>query len=252
MVRKYKKLKTVASILSCTIALSACNTLDRLATVGTEPPLTPIENPTRQPGYQPVSLPMPTPRMTERNPNSLWLEGSRSFFKDQRATQVGDILTIAIDIKDEAALKNKSTRTRNNTESTALNNLLGYEQALDQVLPEAVDNTALTDLSSALSNSGEGSIDREEEIKLNVAAVIVQVLPNGNLVLHGRQEMRVNFEVRELQVAGIIRPEDIQSDNTVSFEKVAEARIAYGGRGQITDVQQPRYGQQLIDVIMPF
>jgi flagellar L-ring protein precursor FlgH len=234
------------------LSLTGCNTLDRLATVGKEPPLTTIENPIKQAGYQPISLPMPEPQATVRGPNSLWLEGSRSFFKDQRASRIGDILTIAIDIKDEAALTNKTSRTRSNTEESALTNLLGYETSLAQVLPEEVDNTSLTDISSSLSNEGEGSIDREEEIKLNVAAVIIQVLPNGNLVIHGRQEMRVNYEVRELQVAGIIRPEDIDAQNKISFEKIAEARISYGGRGTISDVQQPRYGQQLIDILMPF
>ena len=102
------------------------------------------------------------------------------------------------------------------------------------------------------SSDGKGSIDRQEQLFTNVAAVVTQVLPNGNLVVEGKQEVRVNFEIRELIVAGIVRPEDIQSDNTIDSTKIAEARIAYGGRGQITDVQQPRYGQQVLDVILPF
>ena len=107
-------------------------------------------------------------------------------------------------------------------------------------------------LSSGMGSKGTGKIKRDEEIKLNVAATVTQVLPNGNLVIIGRQEMRVNYELRELQIAGIIRPEDIQTGNTISIEKIAEARISYGGRGHITDVQQERYGKQLLDIILPF
>src|SRR5260370_37393276 len=104
---------------------------------------------------------------------------------------------------------------------------------------------------SASQYDGKGTVDRKEALQTNVAAVVTQVLPSGNLVVEGKQEIRVNFEIRELIVAGIVRPEDIQSDNTIDSSKIAQARIAYGGRGQITDVQQPRYGQQVMDVPLP-
>ncbi len=115
-----------------------------------------------------------------------------------------------------------------------------------------MDPGNLVGLNSGSTSEGSGSIRRNEEIELKLASVITDVLPNGNLVIYGRQEVRVNFEVRELAIAGIVRPEDITSANTISYEKIAEARISYGGRGQITDVQQPRYGQQLYDIIFPF
>ncbi|MGH6915034.1 MAG: flagellar basal body L-ring protein FlgH, partial [Geminicoccales bacterium] len=185
-------------------------------------------------------------------PNSLWRTGSRAFFKDQRASNVGDIVTIVVNIDDNATLRNTSARSRTNMENAAADAFLGYEQSLHQLLPEAVDPTNLVELNSRTNNEGAGEISRDEAIEVKVAAVVTQILPNGNLVVQGRQEVRVNYEIRELEVAGVIRPQDITSDNTISSDKIAEARIAYGGRGHISDVQQPRYGQQVYDVLFPF
>ena len=226
--------------------------MTRLSEVGSEPPLTSNQNPITKPGYQPVSLPLPAPIEPQQNANSLWRTGARGFFRDQRASQVGDILTVLIDLDDSAKINNTTSRSRVAAEDASLGRFLGYEAALDAILPEAVSNANLIDADSKGSHTGVGKIERDEAIKLKVAAIITQILPNGNMVIHGRQEVRVNFEVRELQVAGVIRPEDIASTNTIKSEKIAEARIAYGGRGQITDVQQPRYGQQIYDIIFPF
>ncbi len=234
------------------VALSGCSAMTRLSEVGSEPPLTAIQNPTTQAGYQPVSLPLPAAVPVERNANSLWRTGARGFFRDQRAGRVGDILTVVIDLQDSAKINNTTSRSRTAAEDASLAKLLGFEAALDAVLPEAVDPTNLVDADSKGSHTGVGKIERDEAIKIKVAAIVTQILPNGNMVIHGRQEVRVNFEVRELQITGVIRPQDIGSANTILSEKVAEARIAYGGRGQITDVQQPRYGQQVYDIIFPF
>ncbi len=239
-------------ILTLAIALSGCNALSRLANVGSEPPLTTIQNPTLQASYRPVSMPMPAPKPMERNANSLWRTGARAFFKDQRAADVGDILTVIVDLDDEATLNNATTRARTANEDASLNAFLGYESSLSRLLPEAIRPGNLLDIDSQTDSTGSGQIARDEDIELKIAAVISQVLPNGNLVIHGRQEFRVNFEARELQIAGIIRPEDISSTNTIVYEKIAEARISYGGRGQISDLQQPRYGQQVIDILFPF
>jgi flagellar L-ring protein precursor FlgH len=240
------------AVVPLAVALGGCNMLSRLANVGQEPPMTTIQNPVAAPAYRPVSMPMPSPRPDNRQANSLWRAGSRAFFKDQRAGDVGDILTVLIQIEDKAELSNTSTRSRANSEDASLNAFLGYESSLNRVLPQTINPGSLIELDSQLSNNGAGTINRDESIQLKVAAVISQVLPNGNLVVHGRQEVRVNFEVRELQIAGIIRPEDVTAENTISYEKVAEARISYGGRGHISDVQQPRYGQQILDIIFPF
>ena len=239
-------------VLSSAIAitpLAGCSTFDRLATLGEQQPLSAIENPTTQAGYKPVHMPMPTPQPASYSPNSLWRNGSRAFFKDQRAHQVGDLLTVTVNLNDKAVIANETQRSRKNKEDSGIDSFFGKPKVpiLNSPTP-----TRIFTADSNSSSDGKGSVNRSEALLTNVAAVVTQVLPNGNLVVEGKQEVRVNFEVRELIVAGIVRPEDIQSDNTIDSSKIAEARIAYGGRGQITDVQQPRYGQQALDVLLPF
>ncbi|MCS3731935.1 flagellar basal body L-ring protein FlgH [Bradyrhizobium betae] len=241
----------ISALLLATCALaSGCSSIDRLSQIGEQPKLSTIDNPTTQPGYKPVQMPMPKPEVASYNPNSLWRNGSRAFFKDQRATHVGDLLTVTVNITDKANIANETQRSRTNKEDSGITDFIGGKTLgvqAQKVLPGRI----LTADSSA-SSDGKGSVNRTEALQTNVAAVVTQVLPNGNLVVEGKQEIRVNYEIRELVVAGIVRPEDIQSDNTIDSSKIAQARIAYGGRGQITDVQQPRYGQQVMDVLLPF
>nr|WP_321460006.1 flagellar basal body L-ring protein FlgH [uncultured Cohaesibacter sp.] len=246
------KTRHVISVCLMASALSACGAGERLKNVGKAPALTAIENPTAQKGYKPVQMPMPTIQPAAYSPNSLWQTGSRKFFKDQRANKVGDILTVEVSITDSAKIDNTTSRSRSGSDSVGLSGSVGsvLGSALSGI--NEIDTSNLADASSSSSSEGTGAIDRSETITTSVAAVVLQVLPNGNLVIEGRQEIRVNFEVREILVAGIVRPEDIASDNTIESEKIAEARIAYGGRGQLSDVQQPRYGQQVMDIILPF
>jgi flagellar L-ring protein precursor FlgH len=195
-------------------------------------------------------MPMPTPQPASYSPNSLWRNGSRAFFKDQRAHQIGDILTVKVNITDKAAIANETQRSRSNKEDSGVSDFLGsktIKNPATAILPGRI----LTADSTA-SSDGKGSVNRQEALQTNVAGVVTQLLPNGNLVIEGKQEIRVNLEIRELIVAGIVRPEDIESDNTIDSTKIAQARIAYGGRGQLSDVQQPRYGQQVLDVLLPF
>jgi flagellar L-ring protein precursor FlgH len=228
---------------------SGCAALERLRIIGDAPPLTSIDNPTAAAGYKPVQMPMPAPQPAVYQPNSLWRTGARAFFKDQRAHQIGDILTIIVNINDQANWQNETQRSRKNNEDSGIDNFFGKPKVPIMNTPVP---TRIFTADSNSSSDGKGSIARQEAVTTNVAAVVTQVLPNGNLVIEGKQEVRVNFEIRELVIAGIVRPEDIQSDNTIDSSKIAEARIAYGGRGQITDVQQPRYGQQVLDVLLPF
>ena len=241
-----------AGLLALTLALSGCGTLTRLSEVGRPPALTPSSDPTADPSYRPISMPMPRPQAVPVEDNSLWRTGSRAFFKDQRAAQVGDIVTVLVNITDNADLKNQSNGGRTGQESMGLPNLLGFESALPRILAKAVNPNQLVSASSSGASTGSGSIKRNETVTLRLAGVVTQSLPNGNLAIAARQEVRVNSELRELQVSGVIRPQDIGSDNTVRHDRLAEARIAYGGRGQISDVQRPRYGQQLLDILLPF
>ena len=242
--------KVLISAAACAL-MTGCATADRLSKVGEAPAMSSISNPVTQDGYQPVSLPMPAPQKVLREKNSLWQSDRVTFFKDQRASNIGDVITVLINIKDEAELDNTTQRTRTSTEGAGLDAMLGYEQALNRVLPQAVDNTNLAQFDSSSNHRGSGSIEREDEITMRMAALITQVLPNGNMVIHGKQEVLVNYEKRILAIDGVIRPEDIGVQNTVSYDQIAEARIIYGGEGQISDMQQPRYGQQIYDVILP-
>jgi len=242
------RIALTGTLLTIVSIAGGCSSIDRLSQIGEQPRLSSIDNPTTAPGYKPVQMPMPKPETVSYNANSLWRNGSRSFIKDQRAHQIGDLLTVTVNITDQANFANETQHSRTVTEDSGItaflgSNLLSGKTALPGRLLSA-DSASATD--------GKGSIQRQETLQTNVAAVVTQLLPNGNLVVEGRQEIRVNYEKRELIVAGIVRPEDIQSDNTIDSSKIAQARIAYGGHGEISDLQQPRYGSQVMDVLLPF
>ncbi|WP_353211795.1 flagellar basal body L-ring protein FlgH [Rhodovarius sp.] len=234
------------------LALAACGQAERLSRVGRPPPLSPITNPTADPSWRPVSMPTPGPQEVAAPSNSLWRQGSRTFLRDQRAAQVGDLVTILVAVADDAQLQNRTQSSRTNTASLALPNLLGLEASTNRILPNSVDPSTLLNTDSSNVGNGQGEVRRNEAINLRVAATVLQNLPNGNLVIAGRQEVRVNNELRELSIQGVLRPQDIASDNTVRHDRLAEARIAYGGRGSLSDVQQQRVGAQILDALLPF
>jgi flagellar L-ring protein FlgH len=239
------------ALLSSVAALSAgCSTLNNLKTIGQTPPLSPLDNPTTKPGYKPVQMPMPTPQPVTYNPNSLWVNGSRAFFKDQRAHQVGDILTVKININDTAEFQDQTQLSRSTTEDSGITNFIGANTIANPA--KAVLPGSILTADGSTQMNGSGTINRQDQLLTNVAAVVTQALPNGNLVIEGKQEIRLNSEVRELIVAGIVRPEDIDSDNSIDLPKIAEARVAYGGKGTLTNVQEQPWGQQVSDIILPF
>ncbi len=244
--------KALSLSLLC-LLLSGCYALNRLENVGDRPSITPIKDPTKLPNYHPVTMPMPEPKEHEHRVNSLWQDGARGFFKDQRAKRVGDILTVNVNItNDQAEFSSDTDRDRETTEKFSVNSFMGYEKDFAQVLPEAVIPKDLVGLSNKPTYKGGGKTKRSEKMSFKLAVTIVQILPNGNYVISGRQEMRVNFENREISLTGIVRASDITSANTVSYEKIAEARISYGGRGNIMDYQQPPIGSQIMTHISPY
>jgi flagellar L-ring protein FlgH len=225
--------------------LGACSTIEE-AVKG--PELAPV-------GYPAALAPMDQHIIAVSTPptaNSLWRTGARTFFNDQRAAKVGDILTVLINIDDSAKTTNETTSTRTSGVTAGIPHLLGLESSLGKILPGGFDPANALSTNSKTSNDGSGAVSRAEKISLTIAAVVSAVLPNGNLVIQGTQEVRTNTEVRQLTIAGIVRPEDIASNNTILHTQIAEARINYGGRGDISRVQKTPAGQSLIEKFSPF
>lgn len=239
-------------IAGCLAAIAITPACGRVGEVGRAPALTPI---TDSPEMRAMSSPgLPVSLDVERpvDQASLWTGARGSLLGNRRAETRGDILTVVIQIDDRAEFSNSSERSRSGSESMGVPSLFGIPQRLNQALPEGADMDNAVGINSNSSSAGDGSVRRNEKLTLRVAATVTDVLPNGSLAIEGRQEVRVNYELRELLVTGYVRPGDISRQNEITYDKIAAARISYGGRGQITDVQQPRYGQQVIDAVLPF
>lgn len=235
----------LASLACAALALGACSTVSE-AVHG--PQLSAVAYPAE---LMPVRQAVIQPK-TPGSANTLWRTGSRAFFKDQRATKVGDILTVQIDIRDNATVSNETATNRSTSVDGGITNLFGLESSIAKVLPGSPDTAHLVQTGSSTSLAGQGSVTRSEAVSLTIAAVVSAVLPNGNLVIQGRQEVRINQELRELTIAGLVRPEDITSANTIRHTQIAEARVSYGGRGAISRVQKVPAGQALMEAFTPF
>lgn len=242
------------SAVALAASLSGCASIDQLGRIGKAPSMTPVDD-VAAPAFEPSLAREAAEKRRGMvgssagatapvSSASLFRSGAGALFHDQRAAQVGDILTVKINIADKAEVGNSTSRSRNGSENVGIASLLG----LQNVLPD----DGAVDAKSASKSGGQGTTSRSETINMTMAAIVTDVLPNGNLVIKGRQEMRVNFELRELIVTGIVRPQDIGRDNSIAHSQIAEARISYGGRGQLTDVQQARWGQQIYDALFPF
>ncbi len=262
-----RSLKTYAVILLAGASVTACAAVDRASYVGQTPPMNGIENQAALTGAGgmdgPISQHSDAARLAraaaiaqaqsrQSNPNSLWQSNSATFFGDPRAAEIGDILTVAINITDRAQISNQTARARTSAEDSDLTNFFGGEAALSSFFNDAIQPGSVASFGTTSSTQGSGSVNRSETIELTAAAIVVDVLWNGNMVIHGRQEVRINNEVRELLISGIVRPEDIAADNTIDHQQIAEARISYGGRGHISEMQRPPIGQELYNLLWPF
>jgi len=247
--------KFVAIIIALFL-LTACNdTVDRLKRIGKAPEFKNVEIPTIEEDEEEIErreARLKTQHAHMRKTNSLWQPGSTKFFRDSRAWKVGDIIRVVVEIKDNASLDNSTNQNRKGNDSLGIPNLFGKEKAIKAGLPTTANLKSLVSTNSSRKHTGSGKISRKEDIKTEIAATVSKILPNGNLVVQGHQEVRVNYELREVKIAGIIRPKDITSDNSIKTNQMAEARISYGGRGVVSDVQQPRVGSQVLDIISPF
>ena len=232
--------------------LAACSTVSE-AVKG--PELAPVGYPASLVPREQSVMPMASAREPSPQPasaNSLWRTGARAFFNDQRAGRVGDILTVNIDIDDSAKTTNATNSSRTSSSKAGVPHLLGLESTIGKVLPGGFDPANAIETGSSSSNAGAGQVNRSEKISLTIAAVVTGILPNGNMMIQGTQEVRTNTDLRQLTVAGIVRPEDISSANTIRHTQIAEARISYGGRGDIARVQKTPAGQSLVERFSPF
>ena len=236
-------------LLLAALSLAACQ---RLGEVGKAPGFTPVEQGNEFFAMNSVAMPDTTETLPAASQASLWSGTRQSLLGDRRAAQRGDILTVVIEIDDKAEISNSSGRSRNGSESMGIPQLMGIPQRIDRNLPDGASMGNAVSTNSASSYRGDGSVRRREKMTLRIAATVVERLPNGAMRIEGTQEVRVNYELRELIVSGYVRPEDISRQNEITYDRIAGARISYGGRGQISDVQQPRYGQQITDILLPF
>ena len=235
-------------MISLCLLLAACGDLNR---VGRAPEFSPMQNSYEHSAMY-SDLPVSTEESGPTDQSSLWTSQRSSLLGDHRAQRRGDILTVVVEIDDQAQFSDTTGRSRSGSENMGMPSLFGIPQRLDAVLPPGASSGSLVSTSSSSTFSGNGSIARNEKVTLRLAVTVVEELPNGVLRIEGQQEVRVNSELRQLLISGYVRPDDISRQNEVTYDKIAEAQISYGGRGLLTDAQQPRYGQQIVDQLAPF
>ncbi len=240
-------------LLSSAILLTGCNMAERLSEVGDPPLMSQIQNPTLVEDYKPVTMPMPAPESPSQNGNSLWQTGSRAFFKDQRASRVGDILTVNVDVNHTSSLDGKVESERNNfLTGGSIGALFGHENKLKKIFPNSVNKDNLVDYNFHPQMKTKTTTQYDNKLKFKIATSIIEILPNGNLVIQGRQEVRDRGEIYLIDLKGIVRREDISSNNSIDYTKIAEARISRTSRGQMSDLNSTPWGSEALNKLLPF
>lgn len=249
------------------VVLTGCRWGEQLSTLGEPPNMTRIQDPTANPGFVPVTMPLPPMQASARDSNSLWEPGSRAFFKDQRANRVGDIVTATVEVNQAESMKMTPNIKRENKGLLTVGSMMGLENVTNRVFHNSRDknadgsakhnhlanpNGSLINFDSKPELKGQAEYKVDDNIQFKIACYVVQMLPNGNMVIQGRQEIRLVNELREITIMGIVRREDITASNTVHSNKIAEMRISYGGRGDLSDMQSFPIGQQFLNKVMPF
>lgn len=249
-----KSISLIVVALASTTLTACSSTLDKLDNINKPAPFSDVRNPTEQPEYKPMSWPLPENSPPNKQyANSLWQPGARAFFRDGRASRVGDLLKVNVRINDKLQFINQTEAKRTTIDNATSAETMGIAEKAAKLIPHLQMNPdQLVDITGNNNVKGTGTINRQDVITTQVTAIITQLLPNGNFVIDGTQEIMMNQDVREVSVRGVVRPQDIRSDNTIDSYQIAEARIAYTSRGQLSDQQKPRWGGQIIDAIAPF
>jgi flagellar L-ring protein precursor FlgH len=240
---------SLAGLALAALLPAGCGRLDHL---GRPPSFSELDETTQHLALYSNPMPLVADAAAPSDAASLWTSSRSSLLGDRRAGSRGDILTVVIEIDDSAQISNATDRSRDGAVGMQMPELFGIPQRLDRRLPEGATMADAVDISGASTFEGQGSVSRQERLALRVAATVVEELPNGVLRIEGSQEVRVNNELRELLVSGFVRPADISRQNEITYDRIAGARIAYGGRGQITAMQEPGWGQQVVDAVVPW
>lgn len=244
------KVTKISLLLSISL-LSACATTKASDKAAFTPPIPNIEYAQNKFRANMASVPAEDMRLNARE-TSLWSNSPKSLFGDRRASQAGDILTVLVEIDDEAEMSNSVSEDRQTSENLGLNAFFGLPEKINGILPAGASTSPAIDLTRTRNLSGDGTIQRGEKITLRLAVQVIDVLPNGYLELSGKQQIMVNNEVRHLQVSGLIRTQDISRQNVITYDKIADAKIYYGGQGQVTDAVKPKVGNKIMQKIIPF
>lgn len=243
------EIKKISALCTLIFGLSGCGLLSGIKNATMDPQLSRIENIKKE--DEKVQTPLPKPQEPKINNNSLWQPGAKAFLRDQRASEPGDILTVKVVVNDSAALNNSTSHDRKSSLNTSLTKLAGAETGLGKYIPGITPASVLNTISNP-THAGKGSIKRDETVSLEVAAMVVEILPNGNMYIKGEQEFVVNHELRNVHVSGIIKAADIEPGNIVFSNRIAQARIFYGGEGHIDGAQRQKWGSSLVEALSPF